>query len=213
MKANQLSNTIKNKYWDKSKGLYADRTEKDAYSQHANLLSILTNLISKSEAGSLSKKIMSDKNLAPTSIYFKYYLHQALVKAGLGNDYVNWLDKWRENIAYGLTTWAEISDIDIARSDCHAWGSSPNIEFYRTVLGIDSDALGFAKVKIVPHLGKYTDINGSIPHPKGEIHVRYKKNENKWNVEINLPNKIDGTLHWKGKVIKLKSGKNILNLN
>jgi hypothetical protein len=46
-----------------------------------------------------------------------------------GNDYLKWLDKWKENIEMGMTTWAEISEIDNARSDCHAWGSSPNIEF------------------------------------------------------------------------------------
>ncbi len=32
-------------------------------------------------------------------------------------------------------------------------GSHPNIEFFRTVLGIDSDASGFSKIKVEPHLG------------------------------------------------------------
>ncbi len=105
------------------------------------------------QANAIGKKMLTDSSLAPASIYFKFYLHQALVKAGLGNDYLNWLDLWRENIKMGMTTWAEISDINNARSDCHAWGASPNIEFFRTVLGIDSDAPGFAKVKIEPKLG------------------------------------------------------------
>ncbi|MBN2318343.1 MAG: hypothetical protein JXR49_04665 [Acidobacteria bacterium] len=43
--------------------------------------------------------------------------------------------------------------MNTARSDCHAWGSSPNIELYRTVLGIDSGAPGFAEVRMEPHLG------------------------------------------------------------
>ena len=91
----------------------------------------------------------------------------ALIKAGLGNDYLKWLDKWKENIEMGMTTWAEISEIDNARSDCHAWGSSPNIEFFRTVLGIDTDAPGFKKVKIEPHLGDLKNVNGKMPHPNG----------------------------------------------
>jgi alpha-L-rhamnosidase len=78
---------------------------------------------------------------------------------------MNWLDVWRNNIKMGLTTWAEISDLEHNRSDCHAWGASPNIEFFRTVLGIDSYAPGFSKVKIEPHLGKMENASGEIPHP------------------------------------------------
>ena len=57
------------------------------------------------------------------------------MKAGLGEDYLNWLDTWRENMAMGLTTWGEDANVFGTRSDCHAWGASPNIELFRTVLG------------------------------------------------------------------------------
>jgi glycogen debranching enzyme len=149
--AEQLANTIQEKYWDRTRGLYADTPEKDQFSQHANTLAILTGLVKGKEAGDLGRLILADETLAPASIYFKYYLHQALVKAGLGEDYMNWLDIWRKNMELGLTTWAEDSQVEQARSDCHAWGSSPNIEFFRTILGIDSDAPGFTRVRIEPH--------------------------------------------------------------
>ena len=152
-KAQQLNVTIRNKYWDNTRKLFADTPEKDLFSQHANSLAILTGIVTGEEAANMGKLLISDSALAPASIYFKYYLHQALVKAGMGNDYLNWLGKWRENISLGLTTWAEISEVSRSRSDCHAWGASPNIEFFRTVLGIDSDAPGFKKIKIEPHLG------------------------------------------------------------
>ena len=164
----QLKKAIHEKYWDKDKKLFADREEKDTFSQHTNSLAILTGIVSPQEATQIANQLITNKQLASASIYFKYYLHQALIKAGLGNDYLSWLDKWRENINMGLTTWAEISDVDNARSDCHAWGSSPNIEFYRTILGIDSDGIGFSKVKIEPHLGQIQDISGAIPSPKRE---------------------------------------------
>jgi alpha-L-rhamnosidase len=69
--------------------------------------------------------LLNDKSLTQCSVYFKYYLNQALVKAGLGDDYISWLGIYRENIAMGLTTWAEYSDVNTSRSDCHAWGSKP----------------------------------------------------------------------------------------
>ena len=212
-KALQLQQTIQRHYWTPDKKLYADTRDKDRYSQHANTLAILTGTIKAGAANELAKKLLSDTTLAPASIYFKYYLHQALVKAGLGNDYLKWLDKWKENIEMGLTTWAEISEIDNARSDCHAWGSSPNIEFFRTVLGIDTDAPGFSKVKIEPHLGELKKASGEMPHPKGNITAKYTRNGAQWNADITLPSKVSGRLMWKGKAYLLKPGKNLITLN
>jgi alpha-L-rhamnosidase len=206
----QLKKTIWAKYYDKDKKIFADRAEKDLFSQHTNSLAILTGIVSPQEATQISNQLITNTQLAPASIYFKYYLHQALIKAGKGDDYLKWLDKWRENIQMGLTTWVETSDIDQTRSDCHAWGASPNIEFYRTTLGIDSDGLAFSKVKIEPYLGELSNIQGKMPHPKGEISASYLQENNQWKITINLPKAIIGTLVWKGKSIALKEGINQL---
>jgi len=212
-KATQLQTTIQKKYWHNNKALFADTDEGDQFSQHANALAILTHTITGKQATALAQQLLHNKQLAPASIYFKYYLHQALVMAGLGNDYLQWLDIWKENIAMGLTTWAETSDINGSRSDCHAWGASPNIEVYRTILGIDSDAPGFKKVKITPHLGNIKEISGQMPHPKGMLHVAYKKNGNKWTITIVLPKTVTGQLIWKNKIYALQSGNNAFELD
>lgn len=209
--ASQLKQTIRNKYWDKNRELFADRPDKDLFSQHANALAILTGISTGNEALSIARKILSDTSLAPASIYFKYYLHQALIKAGLGNDYINWLDAWRQNLEMGLTTWGEQPDINTTRSDCHAWGASPNIELFRTVLGIDSDAPAFSKVRIEPRPGKLTHLNGEMPHPNGSIAAEYKKSNNKWQVKIKLPERTSGNLVWKSKTYALKPGANEFN--
>jgi alpha-L-rhamnosidase len=208
--ATQLKNTIQKKYWDNTKKLFADRTEKDLFSQHANALAILTGLVSKEQAIAISKQLLSDTTLASASIYFKYYLHLALTKAGFGNDYLNWLGKWRENMAMGLTTWAETSEVNTTRSDCHAWGASPNIELFRTIIGIDTDAPGFARVKIEPHLGTIKSIAGEIPHPNGKIKVRYSEINGRLHADIDLPTKTTGRFVWKNKSYVLKQGKNII---
>ncbi len=87
--------------------------------------------------------------------------------------------------------------------------ASPNIEFFRTILGIESDAPGFAKVKIEPHLGTIKNISGEIPHPKGNISVQYTNKNDKWFIDINLPPKTNGTFIWKGKIYSLKEGKKL----
>lgn len=205
--AAQLRTSIRNRYWDNAKNLFADTPDKDVFSQHTNTLAILTEVSKDDEAKALAKKIMTDTSLTEATIYFKYYVHAALIKAGFGNDYLNWLNVWKENIKQGLTTWAEISDINNARSDCHAWGSHPNIEFFRTILGIDANSEGFRTVKIEPHLGALTKISGEIPHPKGKISVAYLLDTN-WKIGITLPSNTPGILVWEGKKYPLKPGRN-----
>jgi alpha-L-rhamnosidase len=209
-KAAQLKQTIQRKYWNAAHGLYGDTKEQNSFSQHANSLAILTGMLNKDGMKAVGKRMLADSALTQCTIYFKYYLHQALVKAGLGDGYMNWLDIWYKNIAAGLTTWTEDSNIDYTRSDCHAWGSSPNIEFFRTVLGIDSDAPGFSKIKIEPHPGKLTSLAGEMPHPNGKITVSYQLQKGKWAMDIHLPIGTPGKLIWKGKVYELKAGTNRL---
>jgi alpha-L-rhamnosidase len=211
-RAEQLKSTVQQKYWDEEKNLYADTGDKDAFSQHANSLAILSGVVPPDKTVALAGKILADTALVPASIYFKFYLHLALVKSGLGNDYLKWLDKWRENIKLGLTTWAETSDVSTSRSDCHAWGSSPNIEFFRIILGIDSDAPGFSRIKIEPHLGAIEDISGEMPHPGGKISVKYKLLKGSLQTEIFIPETTVGTFVWKDKSYPLKGGKNVFKL-
>ena len=204
--ADNLATGVRNAYWDASKGLFADRMEKDQYSQHGNALAILCGIVDNPKA--LALKLQTDSSLAQCTIYYKFYLHEAYVKAGLGNDYLKWLDIWRENIAMGLTTWGEDANVFGTRSDCHAWGASPNIEFFRTVLGIDSDAVAFKRVRIEPHLGDLQEIGGTMPHPSGEISVHYKRKGQKLQVEVVLPDDIDGRFVWNGKEQHVRGGKN-----
>lgn len=210
--AHQLEQTIQDKYWDAARNLYADVPEKDKFSQHTNSLAILAGLVDGEKAREIGASMLSDTTLAPASIYFKYYLHLALTEAGFGDDYPDWLDIWRKNIALGMTTWGEDSQVETTRSDCHAWGSSPNIEFFRILLGIESDAPYFEKVRIEPHLGSIEKISGEMPHPAGTISVAYDQSDGNLKTEIMLPESIDGTFIWKGQEYELKGGANSLRL-
>ena len=210
-KSEALKSMIRNQYWDSSKGLFADTPEKNVFSQHANAMAILAGITTQVEAKVLGDKLKNDKTLTQASIYFKYYVHLALTKAGYGNEYLSWLDIWRNHIAMGLTTWGEDTNAATTRSDCHAWGASPNIEFYRTILGIDSDGIGFSKVKITPHLGDLKNVGGTMPHPKGSISAHYTFDNKQWAIKIELPKSITGTLIWKGKSVALKGGVNELS--
>ncbi|MBC8109532.1 MAG: alpha-rhamnosidase, partial [Verrucomicrobia bacterium] len=96
--AQKLKTAIKNIYWDENRQLFAETSDKTTFSQHTNTLAILTGMLSKQEAKILADKLLTDKTLVQATIYFKYYVHQAITKAGLG-------DKYLELLTDGKTNW------------------------------------------------------------------------------------------------------------
>jgi alpha-L-rhamnosidase len=177
--------------------MYADISAKDAFSQHTNTLAILAGMIDGAPARDLALRILTEPGLAQTGLFFRFYVHQALAKVGEGDRYLDQLGDWRSMLDRGLTTFAEIVDHpgSPSRSDCHAWSASPNIEVFRTVLGVDSSSPAFRTVSVRPHLGKLTSVTGAVPHPKGMIQVRIQNGIPK----VTLPAGVTGELVWGGK--------------
>lgn len=207
--AERLGRAVVELYWDQGRGLLADTARKREFSQHTNALAVLAKVKTGAEAKQIVERALSDKTLAQATIYFRYYLHLAMLEVGLGDRYLDMLDTWREMIAQGSTTWAEWSGPQV-RSECHAWGSSPNIELLRTVLGVDSAAPGWKKVIVRPHLGKLTRVSGSVPHPAGEITARFELRDGKLAGEVTLPAGVNGELVWHNVRRELRPGKNTI---
>lgn len=207
--ASSIRQTIKTKYWDAARGLFADTYDHHSFSQHVNSLAVLAGIVTGDEAAGVMKRTLNDKELIQATIYFRYYLHQALAKAGLGDQLLDNLQIWRDQMALGLTTWAEMPEP--TRSDCHAWGSSPNIELFRILLGIDSQAPGFREIRIAPSLGMLKEVSGTMPHPAGMISAAYKKDlKGKLTARLILPEGTTGVFVWKGKEYKLHAGEQTL---
>jgi hypothetical protein len=204
-KAAKLKTTIFELYFNKKRGLFADTEKKDFFSEQTNTLAITSGLVDQDLANKIMKIMLSDTTLNQCTSYFQYYFNAALRTSGYGNQYFKELDEWRDQLDLGLTTWRETPEP--SRSDCHAWSSSPNIELYRTVLGISSAAPGYQKVMIEPFPGDLKNISGSVPHPNGKISVSINKlKNNRTAIQIVLPKNIDGELLWKGERYHL-SGK------
>ncbi|HEV7499489.1 MAG TPA: family 78 glycoside hydrolase catalytic domain [Vicinamibacteria bacterium] len=209
--AARLRATIRQRYWDTGRGLFADTPARTQFSQHANVLAVLAGVVEGAEARAVMERVLSDTTLVPASIYFRHYLHAALNRSGQGDRYLELLGPWRRMLAEGLTTWAETNEPDV-RSDCHAWGASPNFELFRTVLGIDSAAPGFRRVIVRPFLGRLTRASGAIPHPRGEIAVSLARTAAGLEAEIRLPEGVEGELVWGDARRPLPSGRSRLTL-
>lgn len=191
--------------WDEARGLLADTPDKQSFSQHANVMAVLVDLVPEDQQPALMQRVDDDETLVPCTYYYRFYLDRAMKKAGLAERYVERLQPWREMLALGLTTFAEKEEP--TRSDAHAWSASPNYHLLETVCGIEPAAPGFASVRIAPALGALTWVEGRMPHPLGEIRVALRrKGVEGVEGEITLPPGLTGTFVWKGREVPLRSG-------
>lgn len=209
--AGWMKKAVLDRCWDAPKGLFADTPDKTSFSQHANILAVLTNAAPANQQPALLRKTILDSTLTQATFYFKFYLFQALKKAGMGDEYIAQLKPWHDMLAMGLTTFAE--NPEPTRSDCHAWSASPLYEFLSTVCGINPASPGFRSVRIEPYLGSLGFAEGQIPHQRGVIAVRFDKTPSGGlNGTVTLPATLTGRLQWKGKTISLKSGQQTIRI-
>jgi len=131
-------------------------------------------------------------------------------KVGLADEYLEQLGPWREMINKGLTTFEE-GDYD-ERSDCHAWGSTPNYDLLATVCGIRPASPGFKRIEIKPAFGKLHIIKAKMPHPEGTIEMDLKKIEKGISGFVSIPENTSGVFEWMGNRINLIGGKTSINL-
>jgi alpha-L-rhamnosidase len=205
--AGKIRTTVYATCYDKQKGLVADSPEKDGFSQHANILAVLTNTVAVDVQGDVLDRLRKEKDLAHSTYYFDFYLIEALEKAGKGAQFFDQLGPWRNMLDLGLTTFAE--NPEPTRSDCHAWSASPVYYFLSLVCGIKPNAPGFTSVRIQPNPGALKQIEGSMPHRLGTITVNLKKDkQNNLTGEITLPQGLTGIYLWNSKTVTLKSGIN-----
>ncbi len=209
--ADSLKKAVYELCWDQKRGLLADTPNKTIFSQHANILAVLVDLVPPKEQKKLMEKVISEKNLIQCTFYYRFYLVRALDKVGFSDRYIEMLQPWQDMLEIGLTTFAE--NPEPTRSDCHAWSASPNYDLLATVCGIRPDQPGFRTVLIEPHLGPLTWVEGKMPHPLGEIKLRLQRT-GKTGIKgsITLPQGLTGRFLWNGKSIYLKSGRQAVNI-
>jgi len=207
--AKKIASDVFRQCWDPQKGLIADTPEKTSFSQHANILAVLTDAIELSRQKDVVRKIMTDTSITQATYYFKFYLFEAMKKVGLGNEYLGQLKPWYDMLDIGLTTFAE--NPEPTRSDCHAWSASPLYEMLSMVAGVMPSMPGFAKVLVKPNMGKLTNVDAKVPHPNGEILVRVNRRSNGASVSVQLPPGLEGELEWDGKRYPIGPGRKEFN--
>ena len=204
--AQRVRDAVRARTWDSARQLFRDTPEGNTYSQQANVMAVLTDALSPADQPALMDRILADTSLTRSTYYFGYYTLEALSKAGRGDRYVEQLSPWRDMLALGLTTVPETPEP--TRSDSHAWSAHPNYGLLATVLGVRPAEPGFKSVRIAPHLGPLRRAEGRVPHPRGEILVRFTASQGGGlQGEVTLPAGLSGVLEWRGQSIPLRPGR------
>ena len=197
--------------WSAQRKLLADTPDRTRFSEHANILGVLYDVIPKSEQQGVMRRIVNDQeHLIPASYYFRFYLARALEHAGLGNLYLDSLGPWRELLPMGFSTWPEMPGD--SRSDSHAWSAHPTYDLLTIVGGIHPGSPGFRTVRIAPELGDLKKLTVRYPHPLGEIVGALRGDGELLQAEITLPAGLEGTFEWHGATHLLHAGKTTLEL-
>ncbi len=196
--------------WDQARGLLADTPARKHFSQHANILGVLTGAIPAAQQKAVVEKLLTDESLSQCSYYFRFYLFRAMSQVGLADEYLAQLGPWKGMLKLGLTTWAEKPEP--TRSDCHAWSAHPNFDLLATVAGIEPAAPGFTRVTIAPHLGPLQHLRASMPSPQGEIAVSYRLTGGHLSAEITLPKGVTGSFVWQGRKEVLHGGQQQISM-
>jgi len=219
--ADHVRSGLTSKCWVASRGLLADNPDQKIYSQQANILGVLYDVIPKVQQQPVLQKILAIEpgttpdGMLSASYYFRYYLARALdevdkrtnpAHAGMADAYLKSLDPWRKLLPLHFSTWPEIPGD--TRSDSHAWSAHPICDLLTLVAGIEPASPGFATVRIAPHLGSLDHLTATFPHPQGDIKVEYRLERQGFTATVVLPGKLTGSFVYKGKSQPLVPGSN-----
>jgi len=207
---------IADQCWSAERGLLADTPEKKVFSQQANILGALYDVIPKDRQQQVLHQMVAicpgttPNGVLSASYYFRFYLARALDHAGLADQYLDSIGPWRKLLPLHFSTWPEIPGD--TRSDSHAWSAHPDYDFLTLVAGIEPASPGFATVRIAPHLGSLPSVTATYPHPQGDIKVDFHRNgassDSGLTGTIILPGTLTGTFLYNGKTTPLNPGVN-----
>lgn len=193
-------------FFDPARGLFAEDTDRANFSEHAQVLALISGQLSSNLRDRVAAGIIDrHEDLAETSIYFSHYTFAALRSIGRVDKIIDRMPLWFEHEKMGLYTLLESPEP--SRSDCHAWGAHPLYHYFDSILGIRPSSFGFESVTITPDLGPLQSARGTMIHPKGEIRVDLKRQGDALTGTVELPDGVAGVFKAGTHTVPLQPGR------
>lgn len=189
----------------------ADDLKHEKFSEHAQCLALLSGIFPESEARQVFKAMVNGGDLAPTTIYFSYYLFETYLKFGRADLFLKRLDLWRDYVKQGLRTPPEAPGRR-ERSDCHAWGAHPLYHLVTGIAGVKPAANGYGRVLVAPQPGNLKFVKAVCPTPRGNVSIDLRFAEGAPSGSVTLPQGLSGDFVWKEAKFPLGSGVNAISI-
>lgn len=213
-RANKIKKSVYELCFDPTRNLFAERPDKTVFDQHTNIMAVLTDAIAESEQKALLTRTVNDPELLQATYYYRYYLFEAIKKAGAPELFAVAQTPWKKMIDDHMTTTLERfeSKEKPTRSEVHPWSASPALFYFDYLAGIESADKNFEKVRIKPVFGELKSMEGLRPTAKGSIGFTMRKSGTRLDAELTIPENMSGELIWNGTRVPLKQGKHTYRL-
>ncbi len=191
--AKDIQNILRVKAYDAQRQIFIDDPSGSYLSQHTNILAILTDThLGAVDGEVLLDNILKNSKAVEATVYFKFYLYEAMYQANRGDLIWPDLKLWNDMVDNGLTTFAEKPEP--SRSDCHGWSSHPLYHFIASILGIRPTEPGCSEMSIrllprtktVPPLPEI--LGAKFNTVKGRCSLRLKASgDGGWEISKEIP--------------------------
>lgn len=197
LSAGRLLDQLRARYWDSSGGFMRDSKDQSMSSEHAQVLAVLTGLLTPQEEQQALAYLLDQKADCRCSVYFSHYLLEAYARTGQAKALSTALSFWRQLPAQGFVCLPEAPEP--TRSDCHGWGAHPLYHTYASLAGVRPASPGFHSVEFRPLSGLLKAFSLVMPHPQGSLHFQADQLDGAGAFQITLPAGVRGRLYWKGQ--------------
>jgi len=212
----KVKKTINQFCWDEKRGSYADTLEKKSFSPQAAIMALLAGVpdsaqkeslreFMKQTASSLFVNGLNPDDGTMVSPHFCFYLFEALYQLDLPELAEKLMrEGWSWMMSLGTNTCTEF--FSRQGSWCHAWSASPAYYLSKYALGVHlSEDPQKDDVEIRVQSGSLDWAEGTYPHPKGPIYVKWHM-ENGLRVfdRINVPDGVCFTVCEESPILSCK---------
>jgi alpha-L-rhamnosidase len=198
------------RYWDDKRALLLDTADNPAASEHAQTFALLTGLLPADKTRACLASLRSEPSLARATIYFSFYVIEALYLHDDAAEMHRRLAPWRALPDLGFTSTPEMPEP--TRSDAHAWGAHPAWHTLASIAGVRPAAAGFKRVRIAPCLDNLDKLTCAVAHPQGLIELDLRVENSAVVGTLILPGDVTGEFIWRGHTTPLHPGRNVLGL-
>ena len=211
-KADALAAKIRERFWCEARGMVADTSDFDSFSEQAQAFAILSGALLPGQREAAFKGLVEATDLVPATVYFSHYVFDAYFAFGRSDLFCRKLDLWRRYVKLNMSTLQETPETPLRdpRSDCHAWGAHPLYHMQAHVAGVMPSAPFFGAVRVAPQPGPLKWLKATTPTPAGPVLEDLRFAGGAVAGVVELPDGLAGTFVWNGEERPLHSGRNEL---